>query len=334
MILSRKFGCALFATIVLTAFPAAAEPLSMAVEARRIDNFCFGSDRTHFGPFEFAGGLSLSARNSAFGSFSAIRFRDAGSRFIGVTDTGYWYAGRIARDDAGRPAGMADFTMEPIRGRDGAPLDGKRDSDAESLALKGDSLTVGFERAHRIVEYRLTDGRPGAALGNVDFLIPRRELRMNRGFETIAYAPDDGPLRGARIAVAERSLDPAGNVFGAVLEGPRKGVFTVVRNDEFDITDGAFLPDGDLILLERRFTMLSGVAMRLRRIAADDIRPGARLGGDVLFTADMACRIDNMEGLDIWRSDDGAVMLSLVSDDNGSFLQQTLYLEFRLAGEQ
>jgi len=303
----------------------------MAVNARRIDNFCGGSDETRFGPFEFAGGLSLSADAAAFGSFSAIRFRDAVGRFMGVADTGYWYSGRILRDESGRPAGIADFAMEPILGRDGAPLDGKRDRDAESLDLKGDRLTVGFERAHRIVEYRLTGDRPGPALRNVDFLIPRNELRTNRGFETIAYAPEDGPLRGARVAVSERSLDRDGNVFGAVLEGPRKGIFTVVRSDEFDITDGAFLPDGDLILLERRFNMLSGLSMRLRRIAADDIRANARLGGDEIFTAGMACQIDNMEGLDIWRRDDGAVMLSLVSDDNGSFLQRTLYLEFRLA---
>jgi len=306
----------------------------MTVEARRIDNFCVGSGQTRFGPFEFAGGLSLSAGAAAFGSFSAIRFRDAGERFIGVADTGYWYSGRIQRGEGGRPAGIADFAMEPMLGRDGAPLDGKRDSDAESLALKGDRLTVGFERAHRIVEYRLAGDRPGPALRNVDFLIPRNELRTNRGFETIAYAPDGGPLRGARVAVSERSLDSDGNVFSAVLEGPRKGIFTVVRNDEFDITDGAFLPGGDLILLERRFNMLSGLAMRLRRIAADDIRPGARLGGDMLFTAGMACQIDNMEGLDIWRRDDGAIMLSLISDDNGSFLQRTLYLEFRLAAER
>lgn len=325
-----RLACAFLALSLLPPSSVGAQPDAMSVEARRIDNFCVGSAQARFGPFEFAGGLSLSGSAAAFGSFSAIRFRDAGSRFIGVADTGYWYSGRIARDESGRPAGIADFAMEPILGRDGAPLDGKRDSDAESLALKGDRLTVGFERAHRIVEYRLAGDWPGPALHNIDFLIPRNELRTNRGFETIAYAPDNGPLRGARVAIAERSLDKQGNVFGAVLEGPRKGIFTVSRSDEFDITDGAFLPGGDLILLERRFNMLSGISMRLRRIAADDIRPGARLDGDVLFSAGMACQIDNMEGLDIWRRDDGAVMLSLVSDDNGSFLQRTLYLEFRL----
>jgi hypothetical protein len=37
-----------------------------------------------------------------------------------------------------------------------------------------------------------------------------------------------------------------------------------------------------------------------------------------------------MEGLDVWRRGDGALMVSLISDDNQSFLQRTLYLEFIL----
>jgi hypothetical protein len=64
----------------------------------------------------------------------------------------------------------------------------------------------------------------------------------------------------------KRASTRTGNIFAAVLSGPRKGVFTVKRSGEFDITDGAFLPDGDLLLLERSFSMADGVGMRLRRI--------------------------------------------------------------------
>jgi hypothetical protein len=41
-------------------------------------------------------------------------------------------------------------------------------------------------------------------------------------------------------------------------------------------------------------------------------------------------RIDNMEAMDVWQREDGAAMVSLMSDDNQSFLQRSLYLEFRL----
>src|SRR5690606_40945914 len=99
---------------------------------------------------------------------------------------------------------------------------------------------------------------------------------------------------------------------------------------DFDITDGAFLPDGDLLLLERSFSIATGVRMRLRRILAAGIAPGAVADGPVLMQADMAYQIDNMEGMDVWTRADGALMVSLMSDDNHSILQRNLYLEFIL----
>jgi len=88
-----------------------------------------------------------------------------------------------------------------------------------------------------------------------------------------------------------------------------------------------------MLILERSFSFTSGVAMRLRRLKAETIRPGAVADGPVLVEADMGYDIDNMEGLDVWRRADGALMVSIVSDDNRSLIQRNLYLEFRLTGE-
>jgi hypothetical protein len=170
----------------------------------------------------------------------------------------------------------------------------------------------------------------GKPLRNLDIVIPRRELRYNQGIETIVRAPTEGPLKGARMVIAERSVDQDGNIFAAIIEGPQKGILKVRRTDSFDVTDGVFLPDGDLLLLERRFSPLVGVGMRLRRVAGEDVRAGALIDGTVLMKADLAYRIDNMEALDVWRREDGALIVSLMSDDNQSFLQRTLYLEFVL----
>ena len=130
--------------------------------------------------------------------------------------------------------------------------------------------------------------------------------------------------------VSEKSLDKSGNIFAAILQGPKKGVFTVRRSGDFDITDGAFLPNGDLLLLERSYTVAEGVKMRLRRIKGDAIAKGSVADGPILFEADMAYQIDNMEAMDVWRRADGALMVSLMSDDNHSILQRNLYLEFVL----
>ena len=268
-----------------------------------------------------------------FGGFSAFRYLEPGNEFIGVADTGFWFFGRIERDEAQQPVGVTDFRMMPMVDAAGAPLAGKWNVDAEGLDVHDGIVTVSFEREHRISEFALRSDAMGAPLRNIDFLVPRRELRQNRGFETVARAPADGPLAGARVIVAERSIDEDGNIFAAILEGPQKGVFKVARSGDFDVTDGVFMPDGDLLLLERRFSMATGVAMRLRRIEAETIRRGGLAEGPVLMEADMSYQIDNMEGVDVWRRDDGALMVSLISDDNHSILQRNLYLEFRLVGE-
>ena len=102
----------------------------------------------------------------------------------------------------------------------------------------------------------------------------------------------------------------------------------LVRSKNFDATDLAFLPNGDLLVLERRFTPLTGVACRIRRIPLDAIRPGARLDGETVLEADMGHQIDNMEALGVQAAGDGRVILTLFSDDNFSILQRNLLLRF------
>lgn len=319
----------------LSLYPSASASEQAPVEtieivARPITQFHIGHDEKRFGPFEFVGGLEVTARSRNFGGLSAIRFLKPGAEFIGVADTGFWFFGTVAHGGDGRPSGILNFTMQQMVDAAGRPIDKKRDADAESLAVKDGIATVGFEHNHRIAQFRIDPADMASPLRKLDFLIPARELRQNKGFETIAVANEGGPLKGSLVAVSERSLDTAGNVYAATLEGPGKGVFTVRRDGEFDITDGAFLPNGDLLLLERSFSIMGGVKMRLRRIQGGSIAKGAIADGPVLLQADMSYQIDNMEGLDVWTHADGALMVSLISDDNHSILQRNLYLEFIL----
>lgn len=301
------------------------------VTARPITQFRIGSSEQRFGALEFVGGLELTAADREFGGMSAIRFLDAGRNFLGVTDTGFWYAGHIERDADGRPSGMGGFRMAPLLGPTGEPFARKWDADAESLAISGDRVTVGFEREHRLLEYKL-DTRDFASLPKaLPLPLPREELRKNASLEAVAVSPASGPLGSVRVVLTEKSLNRNGDLFAAVLAGPRRGIFHVRRTDGFDISDAAFLPDGDLLVLERRYALVSGVALRIRRIAGEAIRPGATVDGEVLLKADMGYQIDNMEGIDVWTDGNGHSVLSLISDDNYSLWQRNLYLEFRLA---
>lgn len=303
---------------------------AVEVSTRPVTQFRIGRDEKDFGPLEFVGGLEMTAPARAFGSMSAMRFLKPGSDFIGVADTGFWFFGSVVRDAEKRPSGISDFRMQQMVDRNGKPVDIKWEVDAEGLGVKDGVATVGFERDHRVSQFRIEPGGMGPVFANIDFLVPAHELRQNRGFETVAWSSPASPLQGALVVVSEKSLDKAGNIFAAVLSGPHKGVFTVEREGGFDITDGAFLPGGDLLLLERSFSIGSGVRMRLRRIAGDSIARGALVTGTVLLEADMSYQIDNMEALDVWSREDGATVVSLMSDDNQSILQRNLYLEFVL----
>jgi hypothetical protein len=130
-------------------------------------------------------------------------------------------------------------------------------------------------------------------------------------------------------AFTEEYLDGQGNHIGWLIGGPAPGRVTLKRRGGFAITDLASVANGDLVVLERRFRFSEGVKMRLRRIKAGTIRPGALLDGDVLFETDDAREIDNMEGLAVHTDAEGSTILTLISDDNFNHtLQRTLLMQF------
>ena len=287
--------------------------------------------KTRFGALEFVSGLRLTSPQSLFGAVSAIRFRPDGASFVAVLDTGHWLTGRIERDAAGKLKGITDADLSEMIDRRGRPNPGKSDMDAEGLALVPGGVAVSYEQRHRIDLYPDPGFATSPPKGAIDMLINKRELRYNRGLETLVRSPEASAFGGALITVSELSVDDSGNLAAAILGGPLKGRFSVKRSNGYDVTDGAFLPNGDLLLLERRFSLASSVGMRIRRIPGETIRPGAVVDGAVLIDADFSHRIDNMEGLDVVAGPDGKTRIIVTSDDNHSLFENSLMLEFRIA---
>ncbi len=324
----------LAASLAAIATAAKAEPAT--IKAQVIEAFEVGTQTQQFGRLRFIGGLALTSDNPLFGAWSSVRFLPDGQHFIGVFDTAHWLQGRIERDARGRLAGLADVTIVPMREKSGQTDTAKWLMDAEGMALSGGDILVSFENRHRIDVYPGGDLAQAVPKRSLPMLIPPDRLRHNGGIEAMAVAPDTpgaGPLAGSAVIVSEYSLDDAGNLQAAILDGPLRGRFSVTRHDGFDVTDSAFLPDGDLLLLERRFTWATGVAMRIRRIPGRDLRPGAVVDGEELLRAGMQYQIDNMEGMDVMRGPDGSTRIILVSDDNHFVIQRTLMLEFELLPE-
>jgi hypothetical protein len=311
--------------------PPAEAPTSIEVRAQPLTAFDIRDpSRRQFGLLEFRGGLVLTSPYREFGGISAIRVAADGARFIGLTDKGRWFRGRLVYEGT-RPVGIVDAEMAPILGADGQPLAARGWYDTEALAEDGGTLFVGIERVHQIVRFNY--GKDGLLARGQPIAVPpaMRSLPANKGIEGLVFVPKGLPLAGTLIAFSERGLDKAGNITAFLIGGPSPGTFTIRRSASFDISDAALLPGGDLLVLERKFSWTAGLAVRIRRIALGEVKPNALVDGAVLFEADLGYELDNMEGLSVHRSAGGDIVLTLISDDNFSFLQRTLLLQFTLA---
>jgi hypothetical protein len=310
---------------------AAERPVAIEIAAQPITAFDIGdSSRRQFGLLEFRGGLVLRSPYKHFGGLSAIRVASNGAHFIALSDKGWWLRGRILYQGT-RPIGIVDAEMAPMLGPDGAPLAARGWYDTESIAEDGGTLYVGIERVHQIVRFNYA--KDGLLARGHPIAVPRavRLLPGNKGLEALVFVPHGLILAGTLIAISERGLDQAGNIKAFLIGGPMPGSFAVKRSADYDISDAALLPGGDLLVLERKFSWSSGLAIRIRRIALADIEAGALVDGAVLIEADLGYEIDNMEGLSVHRNAGGETVLTLISDDNFSIMQRTLLLQFALA---
>jgi hypothetical protein len=305
-------------------------PVSIEVNARPLPSFdTRDRSRVRFGSLEYRSGLILTSPFRGFGGLSGLRLDKKGERFIAISDKGSWFTGRIVYK--GREmTGLDDVEASPILGPDGKPITARGWFDTESIALDGSLVYVGLERVNQVLRFDFARGFTRAP-GQVVPLPPAaRKLPYNKGLEALVAVPKGFALAGTLIAISERGLDAGGNIIGFLVGGKTPGQFGVRRTENFDISDAVLLPSGDLLVLERKFSLLGGVGIRIRRIALASLAPGAVIDGPAIFHADLGDEIDNMEGIDAHVTAEGDTVLTLVSDDNFSMIQRNLLLQFTL----
>lgn len=322
---------------ILAPVQAAAQALSSAapvspvdVNARRIESFD-PRDATHirYGSLEFRSGLVLTSPFKGFGGLSALRLDKKGEQFIGLSDKGDWFTGRLVYKGRNL-SGLADVTSAPMLGSDGKRIAARGWFDTESLAFDGSHAYVGIERVNQILRFDFSKG--GIRSRGEPIAVPPEvsKLPFNKGIESLVFVPKGQLLAGTLIAISERGLDASGNILGFLIGGPSPGQFSVTRTKDFDISDAMLLPSGDMLFLERKFSVLKGVGIRIRRAPIASIRPDALIDPATIFEVDLAYEIDNMEGIDAHITEDGETVLTMISDDNFSMIQRTLLLQFTL----
>jgi len=310
--------------------PSVTAPVPIEVNARPLPSFDT-RDRSHvrFGNLDYRSGLILTSWFRGFGGLSGLRLDAKGERFIAISDKGSWFTGRILY--RGREMiGLDDVEAAPMLGPDGRPITARGWFDSESIALDGPFVYIGLERVNQLLRFDFSKGFTRSRAEVVPLPPAARKLPYNKGLEALVMVPKGFALAGTLIAISERGLDAQGNLIAFLIGGPTPGQFSVRRTDHFDVSDAALLPSGDLLVLERKFSLLEGVGIRIRRIALASVAPGAVVDGPSIFEADLGEEIDNMEGIDVHVTPEGDTVVTMVSDDNFSMIQRTLLLQFTL----
>ena len=229
---------------------------------------------------------------------------------------------------AGWHPGQVTFGNLPAGPRTGWT---KADRDSESMAIDPSSgrAWVGFESATSLWRYATGFRRAEGTVASGGM----RQWAEGGGPETLVRYPD-----GRFVTIAETSHWPqhrgrAGLMFaGDPVAGTRPVRFDYRPPAGYSPSDAAVLPNGALLVLNRRFDLPFRWSAKLTLVPAGAIRAGAIVKGREIATLAPPLVTDNYEGVAVTR-EGGATIVWLVSDDNQSRLQRSLLLKFRLDPE-
>ncbi len=328
-----------FPSLPTSALPASAQPAAKEAKARMPEVtsqvLTFNPDNpseTRVGRLTWLGGLTLSSKHWLFGGFSSLEISPDGARLFTASDRGTWWSTTLRLKD-GVPVAIDGGTLYDMPDAQGLALR-EQDADSEGMArAKDGSVFVSFERDHRIVRFVPPDP------ANEDSLPHSRPERLPSPAE-LQQAPNNGGLEaialladGTLFALTESMQAEPGYNRGWLIRDGKWEAFDYKRTEPFDVTDAKQLPNGDVLVLERRFSMLGGLGARLCQIPSAAIRPGTKLECKTVAEMQPPQSIDNMEGLAVRTDEKGDTIVYMISDDNFSRIQRTVLLVFRLEPE-
>ncbi len=277
-------------------------------------------DLTRVGAFTFLGGWSLTSDTRGFGAISALNVD--GRLVTALSDNGM-----ITQFRFGRFGNVSE--AENFRVPDGCgKLVHKFDNDTEALAHDSDTGAwwISYEWHNRIcrVDGNLTRAeavtKPAAIA----------DWPQKKGAETMLRLAD-----GRFLLIAEDvkvGTDPVRAVLfdrdpsdPAAVATP----FTYRPPDGYKPTDAAQLPDGRILVLNRRFAIPELFTSKVVIVPAIGENPPKILEGRVIATLAPPLIADNFEGISI-TIEEGRPIVWLASDDNFLRWQRTLLLKFGL----
>lgn len=332
-----KFTCIKFLSVAigLLASASAISPAfaanKVSINAHNIGFSSINSSQEKFGELYWRGGLVLKTAHRNFGGFSGIELSKDGTKMLAVSDRGNWLKADIVYKD-GIISDIVNASMAPILNAKGKVFKYWK-ADSEGLTKRNGSLNdvvISVERDQAI--YRFKFGKSGlkAKAMNWGSIKDADKIPANRGLEAITALPIGHAYRGWMLTAAEKKLTKEGNHTAWLVNGKQDHSLFIKRHGGYDLTDLNYLPNGDIVLLERAIGLFTGPQMQIRQICGKDIKPNALVDGKKLLSANWGEAVDNMEGLAVHKAPNGEVILTVISDNNFHFLQRNLIMQFAL----
>lgn len=270
------------------------------------------------GALEPIGAVTLSSNQPGLGGFSALAlYRD---HALLLTDGGLLVRLRIA-----------DGTVQTLPGSsiEAGPETGwsRASRDTESLAVDAASgrMWIGYERINTIWSYT----PEGRAAGSAAWPAAMRDWGLNTGIESLVRLRD-----GRFLALREGSMKRSGPRAALLFEGDPSFYDTPVARLRylppagFAPSDAAPLPNGDVLVLNRRWRLPLRFDAVLVRLPAAGFRGGALLHGRVVARLGDILGGENVEGLAISR-ERGETMIWMITDNDGYAWRRTILAKFR-----
>jgi hypothetical protein len=268
------------------------------------------------GALLYLGGWAIESEDYRFGGISALHVE--GDEILAFSDAG-WLS-RFALPRNGMPVRAA---LGPLPEGPGSK-DEKSDRDIESVALHGGQAWIAFERINQVWRYDRRDWSKQAAARPKAM----RNWSSTRGPEAMLRLADG---RFLIFSEGKGEGDSEALLFDGDPAVPETASLKLKYRPPggYRLTDAALLPDGRLLLLNRRVTLFEGWSAKLA-IATPSLRPGSIIEGREIAVFARPFVTENMEALSV-SSEGGRTILWIASDDNYSPLQRTLLLKFALA---
>ena len=250
-----------------------------------------------------------------FGGFSGLELSEDGKQMVAISDRGVFVEGNILRKN-GEIIAVQDIRQTRVLRPNGKfpKRSAKRDSEGLAFLPKG-AVAVSFEGDHRLERF----SQPGVPGQKMPFSESFQSMEPNGGFEALAV-----DRAGTFFAMPEEPIGATDKIHVFALKnGSWSTAFTLTRDKQFQPVGADFGPDDRLYVLERGFNGF-GFRTRVRSFAIHD---SAASDEKVLFSKGIGIH-DNLEGLAVWRDQQGLIRLTMISDDNFRLIQRTEIVEY------